>query len=175
MSTQEEKENAIKAALEKGLAKYGDNDTAKQAVIDAVRSKIGFVTAEGRAIDIDKPENGMSIQELVDGAIGQVDKLMAPPKPKEEPKTASPAPIDKKDDAPKDDRVLPSGARVPDEINPKEVTQIDVTNPVTLETVEKIVKARSALKLAQQTSKQQSTTAKALEGIIAEINRSKED
>lgn len=181
-------EKKLQTLVETAVSKY-ESDVAKNAVIDAVRSRIAYAKSQNKEIGEERPEGGYSLKDIVDHATNQVDQLIKPPAPKDEPKKDEPVkdeptkdeptkdePKDEpKKDEPKDDKVLPSGARVPDGIKPSEVTQVDVTNPVTLGDVKKIVAARQALKIKQQTSKQQSQTRDALDDIIREINSKKED
>jgi hypothetical protein len=170
MATKEEK---LQELINKAVEGYNDNQ--KNLLYTTIRGLVAEAQAKNVPLEIDKPAGGYSLEEIVNTAKSSIDQLTAKPSvqpneaPKEEDKT--PTPPSNKEKGKKDPQVLPSGARVPDDIDASEVVSIEVTNPITLGETKKIVEARRRLKAAQQTSKQDTQSMEKLKEIIADINK----
>jgi len=178
------KEEKLQELINKAAEKYSPQQ--KNLLATAIRGLVAEAEAKKIPLDIEKPEKGFSLDEIVKMASDSIDQLSTPPpdnKPKDEPadkddKTKEPPDPPKKPgkkDDNKDPQILPSGARVPDDIDPNDVSTIEVTNPITLADTKKIVAARQKLKAAQQTSKQDTQSMEKLKQIIVDINSKETD
>lgn len=178
------KEEKLHELINKAAEKYSPQQ--KNLLTTAIRGLVAEAEAKKIPLDIEKPEKGFSLDEIVKMASDSIDQLSTPPpdnKHKDEPadkddKTKEPPDPPKKPgkkDDNKDPQILPSGARVPDDIDPNDVSTIEVTNPITLADTKKIVAARQKLKAAQQTSKQDTQSMEKLKQIIVDINSKETD
>lgn len=183
------KEEKLQELINKAAEKYSPQQ--KNLLTTAIRGLVAEAEAKKIPLDIEKPEKGFSLDEIVKMASDSIDQLSTPSpdnkpkddKPKDEPADKNdrtkeapdpPKKPGKKDDN-KDPQILPSGARVPDDIDPNDVSTIEVTNPITLADTKKIVAARNKLKAAQQTSKQDTQSMEKLKQIIVDINSKETD
>lgn len=168
-------EQFLRERLAVVLEVYKDNPAAQRQIVSNVRQAIAEAQAAKAPIGIDKPENGYSIQELIDISHDNVKALIGntvpnPPAPDNQQQIKpEPPPAPAKPEG----HQLPSGAVIPpnEGIRPEDVTTVQVTDPILLGDTAKVVEAREALRTKMMTSKQNTAAIDALEGIMLDIHK----
>lgn len=176
MADVQEVEKRLKEVLQEKIKKYGDDSKKIRAVISTMGTIIHENKQKGKGVDIEPSESAISVEQVVDAAIREVDELTAPtqpanpqPPPEPKPTPAEPKPEPKPTEPEESGEFLPSGARVPDDVPRQEIQTIKVTNPLTLDQAKDVVELRRRLKMKQQTSQHKNVADEAVNKLMEEM------
>lgn len=174
MADVKEVEARLKEVLGNKVKKYGDDAKKIRAVVSTIGTIIHEQKQQGKGVDIEPSESAISVEQVVDMAIREVDELTAPtqpatPQPPPEPKPTPAEPKPEPKPTEPDGEFLPSGAKVPTDVPRDEIQTIKVTSPLTLESSRDVVELRRRLKMKQQTSQHKNVADEAVNKLMDEL------